>query len=118
MVEANSAYRLADAGLFRQMEDLNLLMIEQPLGYDDIYQHSKLQPQLGTPICLDESIHTVDDARLAIQLGACRIINLKGSRVGGPANARAMHDFCREAGVPLWIGGMLETGIGRAVNLH
>jgi O-succinylbenzoate synthase len=118
MADANSAYTLDHLPVLKEMDKLGLLMIEQPLGYDDIYQHSKLQPQLTTPICLDESIHSVDDARLAVQLGACRIINLKVSRVGGMTHARALHDFCYEIGMPLWIGGMLETGIGRAANLH
>jgi O-succinylbenzoate synthase len=117
MADANSAYSLDDVALFKQMDDLNLLMIEQPLGHDDIYQHSKLQPQLGTPICLDESIRNTDDARLAIEINAGRIINLKPARVGGVTEAVALHNFCHENGVPLWIGGMLETGMGRAVNL-
>lgn len=118
MADANSAYTLTDLPILKQMDTLGLIMIEQPLGYDDIYQHSKLQPHLNTPICLDESIHSVDDARMAIELGAARIINLKVSRVGGLTNARRVHDFCYNAGVPLWVGGMLETGIGRAANLH
>lgn len=117
MADANSAYTPDHLLVLKQFDDLNLLMIEQPLGYDDIYQHSLLQPHLETPICLDESIHTVDDARLAVQLGACRIINLKVSRVGGLHNARNIHSFCYGAGVPLWVGGMLETGVGRAANL-
>jgi len=117
MVDANSAYTLKDADLFRQMDDLNLLMIEQPLGYDDIYEHSKLQPQLKTPICLDESIHTPDHARMAIELGACKIVNIKQGRVGGLTHAIATHDICEACGVPVWCGGMLETGIGRALNL-
>lgn len=118
MADANSAYTLDHLPVLKQMDKLGLLMIEQPLGHDDIFQHSKLQPQLETPVCLDESIHNVDDARLAVQTGACRIINLKVSRVGGMTNARIIHDFCYNAGVALWIGGMLETGIGRAANLH
>ncbi len=118
MADANSAYTMEQLPILKQMDALGLLMIEQPLGYEDIYQHSKLQPQLETPLCLDESIHTPDDARLAIQLGACRIINLKVSRVGGLSNAQKVHDVCFNAGVDLWIGGMLETGIGRAANLH
>jgi len=117
MVDANSAYTLKDADLFRQMDDLNLLMIEQPLGYDDIYEHSKLQPQLKTPICLDESIHTPDHARMAIELGACKIINIKQGRVGGLTHAIAIHDVCEACNVPVWCGGMLETGVGRALNL-
>jgi O-succinylbenzoate synthase len=117
MVDANSAYSLSDTGLFKQMEDLNLLMIEQPLSNDDIYEHSKLQKQLSTPICLDESIHSAADARFALELGSCRIINIKQGRVGGLTNAMAVHDVCAEQGVPVWCGGMLETGIGRALNV-
>ncbi len=117
MADANSAFTLDDLPLFKKMDDLNLLMIEQPLGHDDIYQHSKLQPHLRTPICLDESIHDVDTARLAIQIGAGRIINLKPGRVGGITESLRLHAFCFEAGAPLWIGGMLETGVGRAANL-
>ncbi len=117
MVDANSAYTLADLPLFQEMDELGLLMIEQPLGYDDIYQHHKLQRQLRTPICLDESIHSADDARFALEIGACRIINIKQGRVGGLTNAIAVHDVCRQAGVPVWCGGMLETGIGRALNV-
>jgi O-succinylbenzoate synthase len=117
MADANSAYTLDALPLFKQLDDLSLLMIEQPLGHDDIYQHSQLQPQLGTPICLDESIRNVDDARLAIKVGAGRIINLKPGRVGGITESLKLHAYCREAGVPLWVGGMLETGVGRAMNL-
>ena len=117
MVDANSAYTLADADLFKHMEDLNLLMIEQPLAYDDIYEHSKLQRLLQTPICLDESIHSAADARFAIELGACKIINIKQGRVGGLTNAIAVHDMCAANGIPVWCGGMLETGIGRALNV-
>ncbi len=117
MADANSAYTLDDAPLFRQMDELNLLMIEQPLGHDDIYQHGKLQPQLHTPICLDESIRNVDDARLAIETGAGRIINLKPARVGGLIESLKLHAYCFEAGISLWIGGMLETGVGRSMQL-
>jgi O-succinylbenzoate synthase len=117
MVDANSAYTLADADLFKQMDNLDLLMIEQPLGYDDIYEHSKLQPQLRTPLCLDESIHTPDDARFAIEMGACKIINIKQGRVGGLTNAITVHDICAQHNIPVWCGGMLETGIGRALNV-
>jgi o-succinylbenzoate synthase len=94
-----------------------LLMIEQPLGYDDIYEHSKLQPLLRTPICLDESIHTPKDAEFAIEIGACKIINIKQGRVGGLTNAIAVHDVCANHHIPVWCGGMLETGIGRALNV-
>ncbi len=116
-VDANSAYTLKTSRVFRQMDELNLLLIEQPLGYDDIYEHSKLQPELKTPICLDESIHTPDHARMALELGACQIINIKQGRVGGLTNAIAVHDICQEADAPVWCGGMLESGIGRALNV-
>ncbi len=118
MADANSAFTLADAPLFRQMDDLELLMIEQPLHYDDIADHARLQAQLKTAICLDESIHSPQHARWAIEIKACRIINMKVGRVGGLTNAIAIHQSCQEAGIPLWCGGMLETGVGRAVNLH
>src|SRR5450432_1167572 len=117
MADANSAFSLDDIALFKQMDDLNLLMIEQPLDHDDIYRHSKLQPQLRTPICLDESIRNVDDARMAIEIGAGKIINLKPGRVGGLTESLKLHAYCYEAGVPLWIGGMLETGVGRSAQL-
>jgi o-succinylbenzoate synthase len=117
MLDANSAYRLADAAIFQAMDELNLLMLEQPLGYEDIYDHSRLRPLIQTPLCLDESIHTADHARYALALGACDIINIKPARVGGWTEARHIHDLCREAGVPVWCGGMLETGVGRAGQL-
>lgn len=118
MADANSAFSLDDAPLFEKMEPLNLLMIEQPLHYDDIADHAKLQARVSTPICLDESIHSPNHARWAIEIEACRIINMKVSRVGGLNNAVAIHNMCVEAGIPLWCGGMLETGVGRAANLH
>ncbi|MGB0385306.1 MAG: o-succinylbenzoate synthase [Ardenticatenaceae bacterium] len=118
MADANSAFRLEDAALFREMDGLDLLMIEQPLGYDDIADHAKLQAQIKTPLCLDESIHSPDHARWALELKACGIINMKVARVGGLTNALAIHEMCQEAGVPVWCGGMLETGVGRATNLH
>lgn len=117
MLDANSAYTLADAAHLKQLDEFNLLMLEQPLGHTDIYQHSKLQPQLKTSICLDESILSADDARLALALGACRIINLKPSRVGGFTESLEIYKVCTENNVPLWIGGMMETGVGRAANL-
>lgn len=117
MLDANSAYRLDDATVFQAMDDLNLLMLEQPLGYEDIYDHSRLRPQIKTPLCLDESIHSADHARFALAIGACDIINIKPSRVGGWTEARRIHDLCREAGAPVWVGGMLETGVGRAAQL-
>jgi O-succinylbenzoate synthase len=118
MIDANSAYRLDEAAaLFPQMDGLDLLMIEQPLGYEDIYDHSKLRPLIASPLCLDESIHSADHARYAIALGACDIINIKPSRLGGWSESRKVHDLCREAGMPVWCGGMLETGVGRAAQL-
>jgi len=117
MLDANSAYTLDDAAHLAQLDEFNLLMLEQPLGYNDIYQHSKLQPQLKTAVCLDESIHSADDARLALELGACRIINLKPARVGGYTESLEIYKLCVENNVPLWIGGLLETGVGRAANL-
>ena len=118
MADANSAFRIADAGLFNEMEDLNLLMIEQPLAHDDIIDHAELQARVTTPICLDESIHSIHDTRVAIHLNACRIINIKVGRVGGLTNALTIHNLCQEAGIPVWCGGMLETGVGRSINLH
>lgn len=117
MLDANSAYTLADAEHLRQLDAFNLLMLEQPLGYTDILQHSKLQPQMTTPICLDESIHSADDLRLALALGACRILNLKPSRVSGFTESLELYRVCAEHHLPLWIGGMMETGIGRAANV-
>ena len=117
MVDANSAYRLEDAPLLKQLDDFYLMMIEQPLPWDDMHEHAKLQAQLQTPICLDESIHNARHARAALQLRACQIINIKLGRVGGHAEARRVHDVCRERNVPVWCGGMLESGIGRAHNI-
>ncbi len=118
-VDANSAYTLApeDVAALRELDRFGLLMIEQPLGHDDIIDHSRLQTELHTPICLDESIHSLQDARKALELGACRIINIKTSRLGGLFEARAVHDFCYQKGIPVWCGGMHEYGVGRAVNL-
>jgi O-succinylbenzoate synthase len=116
-VDGNSVYRLADAGHLKELDDFNLLLIEQPLADDDIIDHAKLQPQLKTAVCLDESITSVTHARWALELGACRIINIKPGRVGGMHEAIRIHDYCRERGVPVWMGGMLETGIGRAANV-
>lgn len=116
-VDANSAYSLEQAGVFRAMDELDLLLIEQPLGEDDIVDHAALQAQLRTPICLDESIVTPDDARKAIQLGSCRVVNIKAARLSGLTAAGATHDICQRHGIPVWCGGLLETGIGRAANL-
>jgi len=117
MVDANSAYRPEDAPLLKQLDRFHLMMIEQPLGWDDIFSHIALQRQLETPICLDECIFTEHQARAAIELGACRIINVKLGRVGGHTVARRMQKLCAERGVPVWCGGMLESGIGRAHNI-
>lgn len=116
-VDANSAYRLQDTAIFKDMDDLGLLLIEQPLSNDDIIDHAALQRELQTPICLDESIHSPDDARHALELGSCRVINIKPGRVGGHLQSRAIHDICRSQQIPVWCGGMLETNIGRAHNV-
>lgn len=117
MADANSAYRLADAEFLQNFDAFDLMMIEQPLEWDDMYHHSKLQPLLKTPICLDECIHNPDHAEAALNLGACRILNIKLGRVGGHARAKQIEELCRGRGVPVWCGGMLETGIGRAHNI-
>jgi O-succinylbenzoate synthase len=117
MVDANSAYRPEDWPLLKKLEAYYLMMIEQPLGWDDLYAHVELQKKLETPICLDECIHTEEHARAAIELGACRIINLKLGRVGGYTPARRIHDLCAARQIPVWCGGMLESGIGRAHNI-
>jgi o-succinylbenzoate synthase len=117
MVDANSAYRLDDWPLLRQLEGFYLMMIEQPLGWDDLYSHVELQKKLDTPICLDECIHTFEQAHAAIALRACKIINIKLGRVGGYTVARRIHDLCEQNGIPVWCGGMLESGIGRAHNI-
>jgi O-succinylbenzoate synthase len=117
MADANSAYTLADAGHLAGLDELDLMMIEQPLSHEDIRDHAELQRRLETPVCLDESIHSVEDARLALDLAACRIINIKPGRVGGFSSARAIHDLCLGQGVPVWCGGMLESGVGRAHNV-
>jgi O-succinylbenzoate synthase len=116
-VDANSAYSLEDGDTFVAMDPLDLLMIEQPLAEDDLIDHSVLQKSLSTPICLDESIRSARHARQAIEIDACRVINIKSGRVGGLAEARRIHDLSAAQGVPVWCGGMLETGIGRAANL-
>jgi o-succinylbenzoate synthase len=117
MVDANSAYRLEDWPHLKRLEPYYLMMIEQPLGWDDIFSHADLQRRLDTPICLDECIHTLEHARAAIELGACRIINMKLGRVGGYTPAKQIHDLCRDRQRPVWCGGMLESGIGRAHNI-
>ncbi|WP_374723827.1 o-succinylbenzoate synthase [Calidifontibacillus erzurumensis] len=117
MADANSAYRLEDIELLKQLDAFDLLMIEQPLAYDDIIDHAKLQKELKTPICLDESIHSFEDARKAIELGSCKVINIKIGRVGGLTESKKIHDLCKEKNIPVWCGGMLEAGIGRAHNI-
>jgi O-succinylbenzoate synthase len=116
-VDANSAYRLEDAPDLKQLDAFSLLMIEQPLNWDDIYAHSKLQNQIDTAICLDECIHNTRHALTAVDLKACRIINIKLGRVGGHTEAKLLQKACKERGVPVWCGGMLESGIGRAHNV-
>jgi o-succinylbenzoate synthase len=117
MVDANSAYRLEDWPLLKQLESFYLMMIEQPLSWNDIYSHRELQRMLETPICLDESIDSEQQAEAAIAIGACKIINIKLGRVGGYTVARRIHNHCQQHGVPVWCGGMLESGIGRAHNI-
>jgi len=116
-VDANSAYTLADFELLRSFDQFNLLMIEQPLWWDDIYAHSKLQKQIKTKLCLDESISHLRDAQTAAELGACGIINIKLGRVGGHSSARDIQAYCRTKQIPVWCGGMLECGVGRAHNI-
>ena len=118
MADANSAFTLDDVAMLKELDALDLLMIEQPLAYDDIADHARLQTQINTPICLDESIHGVADAQAMIDLNAGRIINMKVARVGGLTNAIKIHDMAQDAGIAMWSGGMLETGVGRAVNIH
>jgi o-succinylbenzoate synthase len=117
MVDANSAYRLADSERLKKFDAYDLMMIEQPLAWDDIFDHATLQKQLRTPICLDECIHNVHHARAALELSACRIINIKLGRVGGHNEAKHIEEVCRQRSVPVWCGGMLESGIGRAHNI-
>jgi o-succinylbenzoate synthase len=116
-VDANSAYTLDDLDTLAALDEFDLLLIEQPLAHDDIIDHVRLQAALKTPICLDESIHSADDARKALDLGACRVINIKVSRLGGLHEARRVHDLCLARGVSVWCGGMHEFGIGRAANV-
>ncbi len=116
-VDANSAYTLETAEALRPLDDLNLLLIEQPLFEDDIWDHRRLQATMKTPICLDESVISLRHARYALEMEACRIINIKAGRVGGLSQGLAIHDLCRANDIPVWCGGMLETGVGRASNL-
>jgi O-succinylbenzoate synthase len=116
-VDANAAYSLADEDVFRALDDLGLLMIEQPLHHEDLVDHATLQARISTALCLDESIRSAADASAAIELGSCRIVNIKQGRVGGVLEARRVHDVCAAVAMPVWCGGMLETGVGRATNL-
>jgi O-succinylbenzoate synthase len=117
MADANSAYTLADTQHLKKLDEFQLMMVEQPLAHDDIIDHAQLQRELSTPICLDECIRTAHHAEQAIALGACRIINIKLGRVGGFREAKLVHDVAQSAGIPVWCGGMLESGIGRAHNV-
>ena len=117
MGDANSAYKLSDVSLFQQLDQFNLMMLEQPLAHDDIFDHSVLQRQIQTPVCLDESIRSAEDATHAIALESCRIINIKLGRVGGHAEAKRVEQCARDNEIPVWCGGMLESGIGRAHNI-
>jgi O-succinylbenzoate synthase len=117
-VDANAAYTLDDAALLAKLDPYDLLLIEQPLDYDDVMDHAVLQKQIKTPVCLDESIHTVRIARDAIEAKACKIINIKPGRVGGHQASIELHDLCAAHDIPVWHGGMLESGIGRAHNIH
>lgn len=117
MADANSAYTLKDIERLKALDEFNLLMIEQPLAYDDILEHALLQKQINTPVCLDESIVSFDDARKAVEFGSCQVINIKVGRVGGLSEAIRIHDYCFEKGIQVWCGGMIEFGISRAHNI-
>ncbi|WP_096152849.1 MULTISPECIES: o-succinylbenzoate synthase [Bacillus] len=117
MVDANSAYSLNDIDHLKKLDKFGLMMIEQPLGIDDIVEHAELQKEICTPVCLDESINSLEDAKNAIKLRSCKVINIKIGRVGGLAEAIAIHNLCLENDIPVWCGGMLETGISRAFNI-
>ena len=117
-VDANGAYSLADKEQLKKLDPFNLLLIEQPFAPYDLWDHAKLQREMKTPLCLDESIISFDTARAALEMGSCRIINIKVGRVGGAVEMRKIHDYCEARDVPVWCGGMLESGIGRAHNLH
>jgi O-succinylbenzoate synthase len=116
--DANGAYSLADKETLKKLDEFSLLMLEQPFPPYDLWDHSRLQKEMKTPLCLDESVVSAESARQALEMGSCRIINIKVGRVGGMVEARKIHDFCRTQGIPVWCGGMLESGIGRAHNLH
>lgn len=113
-IDCNSGYRLSDLSLFRQVDEFNLAMIEQPLAHDDLLEHADLQKQIRTPVCLDESIIGIRQTEQAIRLGSCRYVNIKPGRVGGLTNAVKIHNACQAAGIPCWVGGMLESAVGSA----
>jgi len=117
-VDANGAYGPEDAGTLVALDAFRLLLVEQPFPPYDLWEHARLQARMATPLCLDESILSIETARAAVEMGSCRIVNLKVGRVGGPAELRKIHDYCEAHGVPVWCGGMLESGVGRAHNLH
>jgi O-succinylbenzoate synthase len=117
MADANSAYSLKDINRIKALDEFNLLMIEQPLAHDDIIDHAILQKEIQTPICLDESIVTFEDARKAVEMGSCKVINIKVGRVGGLTEAIRIHDYCYERHIPVWCGGMIEFGVSRAHNI-
>ena len=116
-VDANTAYTLADAEHLRRLDEFGLLLVEEPLEENNLHAHARLQQRIATPVCLDESLHNARDTASAIALDACRVVNVKPARVGGYLEARRIHDVAHAHGVPVWCGGMLETGIGRAPNL-
>ncbi len=116
-VDANSAYTLSDMDHLKRFDEYRLLMMEQPLEWDDIYRHSRLQAQIATPLCLDESIHNLQHAQAAIEMGACKVVNIKLGRVGGHAEASRIQSHCALSGIPVWCGGMIESGVGRAHNI-
>lgn len=118
MLDANSAYTLADTDTLKKLDEYKLLMLEQPLGHDDIIDHADLQKELQTPVCLDESIHSLEDAQKAIRIGATKIINIKPPRVGGFWQSKLMAEYCESKNIPVWCGGMIETGWGKAFNVH
>jgi len=118
MADANADYGLEDSDILQQFDAFNLMMVEQPLNYDDIYLHALLQKKIETPVCLDESIKNLNDAKIAAELGSCSIINIKQGRVGGMIKSKEIQEFCRHNNIKVWSGGMLETGIGRAFNIH
>lgn len=117
-VDCNSGYTLDDLPLFKELDQLGLAMFEQPLHHDDVVEHAELQKHLQTPVCLDESVRSVRDVRLAIQLGSCRVVNIKPGRVGGLQNAKDIHDLCEQNGIVCWVGGMLESSLGAGVCIE